>query len=61
MLFLAGQLVGEDVAVDVRVDGGEDQALEFVGGEGFDFPRVAGSPEHSAWIDSWARHVDAIS
>ncbi|MFF0000974.1 hypothetical protein [Streptomyces avermitilis] len=29
MLFLTGDLPGEDVAVDVRVDGGEDQALEF--------------------------------
>ncbi|MGQ4390391.1 hypothetical protein [Streptomyces sp. SAS_270] len=37
LLFLACHLFGEDVAVDVRVDGGENQALEFVGFEGFDF------------------------
>lgn len=28
LLFLAGDLLGENVAVDVRGDGGEDQALE---------------------------------
>jgi hypothetical protein len=28
LLFLAGDLPGEDVAVDVRVDGGENQALK---------------------------------
>jgi hypothetical protein len=38
LLFLACHLFGEDVAVDVRVDGGKDQALELVGFEGFDFP-----------------------
>ncbi|WP_369211751.1 hypothetical protein [Streptomyces flavofungini] len=37
MRFLAGDLPGENFAVDVRGDGGEDQALEFVGFEGFDF------------------------
>ncbi|MFE2386086.1 hypothetical protein [Streptomyces misionensis] len=29
LLFLAGDLPGEDVAVDVRGDGDEGQALEF--------------------------------
>jgi hypothetical protein len=29
LLFLAGDLPGEDVAVDVRGDGGENQALKF--------------------------------
>ncbi|MEU9064034.1 hypothetical protein AB0D13_35600 [Streptomyces sp. NPDC048430] len=37
LLFLAGDLIREDAAVDVRVDGGEDQA-EFVRLERFDFP-----------------------
>lgn len=27
LLYLAGDLLREDVAVDVRIDGGEDQAL----------------------------------
>ncbi|WP_210594297.1 hypothetical protein [Streptomyces sp. GESEQ-35] len=29
LFFLAGDLPGEGVAVDVQVDGGEDQAPEF--------------------------------
>ncbi len=38
MLFLTNNLFGEDVAVDVRIDGGEHQALEFLWLEGFDLP-----------------------
>lgn len=38
MLLLAGDLLREDVAVDVRVDGGEDQLLEFVRLQRFHLP-----------------------
>ncbi|MGW8955784.1 hypothetical protein [Streptomyces sp. NPDC055709] len=38
LLFLAGDLLREDVAVDVRGDGGEDQSLEFGQLQGFDLP-----------------------
>ncbi|MGW1638587.1 hypothetical protein [Streptomyces lavendulae] len=38
LLFLAGDLTREDVAVDVRVDGGEEQALEFVRLQRLHFP-----------------------
>ncbi|GAA3774416.1 hypothetical protein GCM10022403_006640 [Streptomyces coacervatus] len=52
MLFLACNLFGEAVAVDVRVDGGEDQALEFVGFEGFDFPLhgVVDAEARTRWL-----------
>ncbi|MFE9572761.1 hypothetical protein ACFYMW_30165 [Streptomyces sp. NPDC006692] len=38
LLFLAGDPPGQDVAVDVRVDGGEDQALKFGRLQGLHLP-----------------------
>ncbi|MGW7576187.1 hypothetical protein [Streptomyces sp. NPDC054765] len=38
LLFLVGDLLREHGAVDVRGDGGEDQALQLVRFEGFDLP-----------------------
>lgn len=50
LLFLPGDLPGKDVAVDVRVDGGEDHALEFVRRQYFHLPlhRAAGIEASSA-------------
>ncbi|WP_327257821.1 hypothetical protein [Streptomyces sp. NBC_01244] len=49
LLFLAGALPREDVAVDVRGDGGEDQVLEFVRLQGFDLPLSLFQPHADAW------------
>ncbi|MDT0385965.1 hypothetical protein [Streptomyces dubilierae] len=38
LFFLEGDLPREDVAVDIRVDGGEDQALQFARFQGFGLP-----------------------
>lgn len=38
LLFLPGDLPGKHGAVDVRVDGGQDQPLKFRRLQGFDFP-----------------------